>query len=530
MVCHLHVLLLAVVQWPLEAQVRSERSEHPACLLHPAANASVSSRIVDFLSANNHSSLPSVERLFQEEKVLVTTKVCVAVQRSGLQWRRYRLKVQRNGRVRSTCIANGQSTFGYHGVWVEEMRQLVPCAVPQRVVLLQHPYCYKLDHRADPDPDPMPTAGTPPPSAAAAAPANTSQGRVTTRWFRGLTLLMAEKHSTNLNHFNRDIVAMLHVHSVLRVPIERMVALDTMRGPTQIRGWPLEHLRAQLPHALLQTLIGLAADSKPKHQQPPTGVPPVSIYDLAREALAADTRTGSGGSRAPAARAKAPPVQLCFEAVAQKFSRYSADQRAFDVLRERAYAYCHVSPHRETQYILFEVRTHEPYWRGTVNGSRAVSNLAEVRGALERVAARFAKDSKKLAVRFATFGDLDYCGQVHLAAGARVMIGVHGQALSNSIFLRRNAALIELFHRSFRLGQDTGHLPIALAANMHYAAGHVDSCTEFGKWKFDSSCMSFVNTTDLEHVLLPRVLRAIERYSVTTNSTTTRSGGGGADF
>ena len=84
------------------------------------------------------------------------------------------------------------------------------------------------------------------------------------------------------------------------------------------------------------------------------------------------------------------------------------------------------------------------------------------------------------------------------------------QGLSNAIFLRRRALLIELFAPSLgSVGAALGHQPLALSAGMHYLGlpfaepvrtgggnGGQQPCGALG-WKLDPLCMSYVNVSRL---------------------------------
>lgn len=478
--------------------------EHSACRSGVAAErpAASSKRIAHFVATRGSAhdeSAGSEERFFAEEQVVVTTKVCVVVEPPRLQkyhWYRLLGRKPASGMPRdeharvdahaSACAARhgAHNASAHHGAWVEALHRVVPCTTPQRASLVAHDYCFHLEHMARFAPEPQPAA-----AGRAARP------RIITQWYPGLTLLMSEFHTSNFNHFNRDAAFLQHALGVLNLPAQRILALEQRED---LRSWGLDHMRAQLPAELQRQLIWVNISGMLHRPQ----LSALDLFRIADSIRAADARAhGGADARAPQLR---PQVHLCFEALAQKYAMYSADRRAFDDMRARSYAFCHVSPGREPSYILFESRSHEP-WEG---GTRIVSNHREVRAALDRVAERF-----KLGVRIVTFGDMDYCGQVHAVAGARALVGVHGQGLTNAIFLRRGAALIELFSRHFTLrGPEAltqGHVPLALAANMQYAAGYVEStCAEYLHWKFHRECASIVNTTELEHVLLPQVLRA----------------------
>jgi len=94
---------------------------------------------------------------------------------------------------------------------------------------------------------------------------------------------------------------------------------------------------------------------------------------------------------------------------------------------------------------------------------------------------------------------------------------MHGQGLTNSIFLPQESLLVELAHPSYasrlsrRNGDEDadvqlGFQPMAVAQGRYYlsAAVATSPCSALG-WKFDPACAS--------HVDVPELSRALRQYA-----------------
>lgn len=200
-----------------------------------------------------------------------------------------------------------------------------------------------------------------------------------------------------------------------------------------------------------------------------------------------------------------PSRHVCFEAVAHKYNIYPMDGADHAAMRAKAYAYCRIDPSRKPRTLLIESRAHDP-WERTV--PRRIVNLEQLRRDLSRVAQEL-----NLTVRAATFGDLDYCGQAHVVAGSAILVGVHGQGLSNTIFQRPGALTVELFHPWYGDRPD-GHNTLAIAAGKLYVAapfalstcGQGTTYQDMQRWKFDKRCGTVVDGKALVQLLRePRV-------------------------
>ena len=76
-------------------------------------------------------------------------------------------------------------------------------------------------------------------------------------------------------------------------------------------------------------------------------------------------------------------------------------------------------------------------------------------------------------MRTTAFARLSYCEQVRLAAGAQLLVGVHGQGITNGQFLRDDAWALELFTvESNRIG----------AALSISATSHFTELPVYGTW------------------------------------------------
>ena len=101
---------------------------------------------------------------------------------------------------------------------------------------------------------------------------------------------------------------------------------------------------------------------------------------------------------------------------------------------------------------------------------------------------------------------LSYCEQVRLAGRSRLMVGVHGQGLSNGIFMPDDGLVVELFHGGarpyWRAFDNVGHQPLYRSAGRPYAAApYAESACAMMQWKHDPRCASHVNTSRLVALL-----------------------------
>ena len=348
------------------------------------------------------------------------------------------------------------------GVWSAQSGShhggVLPCGEMHRYRLSRHDYCFA----------PSREYRTPPPEQ--------------TAWLRGLTLWASEKHTSNFNHFNRDL---LFVSRALRLHREggKEVGLPSsarlvVQDDEPLQAWSLEQLRALVPPELRAETLWVVGGTRKS----------------SRRAQAAKLALSS--ARLPAARF------VCFEAIAQKLHVYPGDRDDAAEVRRRALAHCGLSP-GAARHVLLEER---------VGGSRRLNNSAALSRMLSRLASRMG-----LPLRRLSFGRLGYCEQVRVVSEAAIFVGVHGQGMTNAIFIPPQSLVVELFHTSqsvavstSRAGQDAdvylGHQPLAVARGMHYLAAAVATAPcSFSAWKFDAACPS--------HIDLSRLSAALSEYA-----------------
>ena len=412
-------------------------------------------------------SLPSEQALFPLHQMLVTSNVCFEQMRPGAwpllptRWFRHDSAGNRsNRRAANLCEERAPriTTVGLGGAWVAALSAVVPCAEVSSRTFQRHDYCFA-------------------PKEHASAPAND------TTWLRGLTLFATERHSSNLNHFNRDV---LFWHRVVRRwpdAVTRLVARDS----DPLADWSAGHLSAVLPPRLVESLLW---SHDPKH---------LSGIGVARKRNISSTV-------APNSK------YVCFEAIGEKVDIYSGDRDDRTALRASALRYCKLPAEEPPGELVLEVRGE------TNTTTRRVVNRRQLSNFLSGVAR-----AACLTYREVIFSALNYCGQVAAVARARILVGIHGQGLSNSIFLHPDALLVELFAPNLGpVGGGSaalGHQPLALSGGMHYLGLQLaepvrdsgEHCAHAGglAWKLDPKCTSFVNVSklgsrlDAARVLLP---------------------------
>ena len=86
---------------------------------------------------------------------------------------------------------------------------------------------------------------------------------------------------------------------------------------------------------------------------------------------------------------------------------------------------------------------------------------------------------------------------------ARLLVGVHGQGITNGQFMGDDGMVVELFYphhwRSFDM---VGHQPLYRGAGRPYmAAPLAESSCSMMEWKHNPKCPSYVNTSRLEMAL-----------------------------
>ena len=95
---------------------------------------------------------------------------------------------------------------------------------------------------------------------------------------------------------------------------------------------------------------------------------------------------------------------------------------------------------------------------------------------------------------------------MQLASEARILLGVHGQGITNGIFMHDESLVVELFHGGmqpyWRQFDNVGHQPLYLGAGRPYiAAPLAESECSMMRWKHAPLCPSYVNTTKVIDLL-----------------------------
>ena len=132
--------------------------------------------------------------------------------------------------------------------------------------------------------------------------------------------------------------------------------------------------------------------------------------------------------------------------------------------------------------------------------------MARREGSTRRQPANRRRERLALKFRAVVFSELDYCGQVRAVANAKLLIGIHGQGLSNSIFLHPRAVLVELITPKAKTVAGFGNQPLAEVLGMHFIGARLAEGPEREEcgilnWKVNPNCPSYVNVSKLEAVL-----------------------------
>ena len=119
-----------------------------------------------------------------------------------------------------------------------------------------------------------------------------------------------------------------------------------------------------------------------------------------------------------------------------------------------------------------------------------------------------------LRYREVIFSESSYCGQVRTVAAAALFIGLHGQGLTNGVFLSPTARMVELFSPALGPVSGLGHQPLALATGINYLGLQLAETSlqsrQLGcsrrselQWKFDPRCTRFecILSISISHVL-----------------------------
>ena len=427
----------------------------------------------EVLRQNSDPNVPSAQHLDPSAKAIVTSKVCAELAPSGrvrrwFRWAPAGFTVA--AMATSTCSPNGASTrprgelttmlTGVHGSWSEAGEELPeaavsrPCAALQERQLRLHDYCLpaaRFEHA--------------PPSE--------------TTWRRGVALIGNEAHTDNFHHFNRDMLFFARVFArglLHKSEIANVIVTDH----SDIVDWSAEHARVVLGPQLLRRTVFMP------HRR--GGVQPK------KAALSnASMRSISASSSASAARF------VCFDATVEKLVTDPVDRDDVAWLRARAYAACDVPAARDESKprLLLLLLRGDTTLGDKPSTARQVVNGGELRATLTEYASELG-----LRLHATAFAAMSYCEQVRLAADSSILVGVHGQGITNGQFMRDDGLVVELFHGGrrpyWRAFDNVGHQPLYLGAGRPYvAAPYAESSCEMMRWKHAPECKSFVNASRL---------------------------------
>lgn len=439
--------------------------------------------VVDFVRRSaSQPGAASEQIVLPADQVIVTSKVCAETLKNGgvRSWFRWAPHAWSGGDSSSSACTSGGTPpgprgalsglrTGIHGAWSEgeavpEAGLGVPCTSLQQRRLRRHDYCL-------------------PASKFAHAPPNE------TLWRRGATLVGNELHIDNFHHFNRDALFVARVLS-RRMLAAADIAHVLVADSSDLVPWATEHMRAVLGPSLLTRAIfaprrhgGLVQPQK--------------------------MRLSSRSLLPPATNARF----VCFETTVEKLVTDAVDRDSLAWMRARAYAHCGVpqdveraarssgGSRRPGERLLLLILRGESQLGDRPTTARQVANADELRSALSAYAV-----ARGLRLEVTSFGGMDYCAQVRLAAAASVLIGVHGQGITNGQFMRDDSLVVELFHGGarphWRAFDNVGHQPLYLGAGRPYvAAALAESECGMMQWKHSPKCRSYVNVSKLRSIL-----------------------------
>lgn len=400
---------------------------------------------------------------------------------------------------------------GVHGGWREDGSAgiSVPCSALQRRNLRLHDYCLPMSatFRHAPPED--------------------------TYWWHGTALVGNELHIDNFHHFNRD--ALFFARALSRSWLEDDEGSGGERSGgeapggltnivitdgSNIVGWSAEHLRVVLGERRLRRAVFL-----PRRR----ALQPLKA-SLSNRTLVPPSRSAASQRAAAVGVASSwPPRYVCFDTAIEKLVTDPVDRGSLSWLRARAYEHCQVpavpavafsalaasassptppsssasspSSSPPPRLLLLLLRG-DPTLGDKPSTARQVANSEELRRAMHGYALE-----RGLQLHVTAFAGMSYCEQVRLVAAAKVLVGVHGQGITNGQFMGDDGLVVELFHGGarpyWRAFDNVGHQPLYLGAGRPYAAAPLaeSSCTTMMQWKHQPSCKSYVNTTRLLQLL-----------------------------
>ena len=382
-------------------------------------------------------------------------------------------------------------TTGMHGAWLEagELATLpdggasIPCAVLQQRRLRRHDYCLpaaRFDHA--------------PPSE--------------TLWVRGLALIGNELHISNFHHFNRDSLFFARSISRLGENASSRISQIVIVDGSDVNGWSTNHARAMLGTLLSRTVFQPKSSGKALQQ---------NKRDLSTATLLPASPSSSSSSGffrnvfASNNPSPAAPKYVCYESALEKLVTWPADRDDLAFVRQRAYEYCGVATAAEKKPARASDCTKSLFSRcerllvlilrgfppDSPSTARQIANPSDVQKALGEYARTIG-----LTLHVTSFSGMTYCEQVRLVSAARILVGVHGQGITNGQFMADDGLVVELFHGGSRpywtKFDNVGHQPLFLSGGRPYvAAPYAESSCSMMQWKHTPSCKSHINATRL---------------------------------
>lgn len=283
---------------------------------------------------------------------------------------------------------------------------------------------------------------------------------------------------------------------------------------SDIAKWSAEHLRVVLGQPLLRRAVFLPkrhASSSSRAQGERERAEQQLKASLSNHSLLPPASPlpgrlrGSGSDTQRSSDTQRPPRYVCFDAMIEKLVQDPADRSDLAWMRARAYAHCRVDAEakaaRGSPRLVLLILRGEESLGDKPSTCRQVANPSELRDGLGRYASE-----RGMRLHVTAFAGMGYCEQVRLAASAAMLVGVHGQAITNGQFMRDDGVVVELFHGGvkpfWRAFDNVGHQPLFLGAGRPYVAAPLAE-TRCGmmQWKHLPSCKSYVNVSKLYEVL-----------------------------
>ena len=287
-----------------------------------------------------------------------------------------------------------------------------------------------------------------------------------TYWRKGLFLIGNEPHLENFHHANRDALFFSWALRHITHPMSGIIVAHN----GDVVPWVLENLRALLPQTLISKLVWTA---RPPRRRLDGAATPSAVQPLKRGLSNASLLDGHlSSARWSSTRWSSshkdshglPPRFVCLEAAAEKLTSWPTSRADLGAVRAAAYAHCGIptsTAEAPSERLLLVLLRGNVSLGDSARTPRQVANTAE----LLHFARRYASTELGGALVHATaFAGQTYCDQVRLVARARMLIGLHGQGLTNGQFMREDGVLVEIFYRGYRQ-----------VRGMHFPWTHQDS-------------------------------------------------------